>query len=89
MMAADVAIVGAGSAGSVLAARLTEDAGRNVVLLEAGPDYQAVAEQPPTMRARFASRTRPSSAVSARYPQSWVNTGRSPLRISGGRSATA
>jgi choline dehydrogenase len=35
----DVAITGAGSAGCVLAARLTEDPGCRVVLLEAGPDY--------------------------------------------------
>jgi choline dehydrogenase len=46
-MAADVVIVGAGSAGNVLAARLTEDADREVVLLEAGPDYRTVADLPP------------------------------------------
>ncbi|MFF9087804.1 GMC family oxidoreductase [Streptomyces sp. NPDC014991] len=35
----DVVILGGGVAGCVLAARLTEDAGRSVCLVEAGPDY--------------------------------------------------
>ena len=38
---ADYVVVGAGAAGSVLAARLAEDGTRSVILLEAGPDNTA------------------------------------------------
>jgi choline dehydrogenase len=42
----DDIVVGAGSSGAVLAARLSEDAGRNVMLVEAGADYPAIEQTP-------------------------------------------
>jgi choline dehydrogenase len=46
----DVIIVGAGAAGSILAARLSEDARRSVLLIEAGPDYADLESLPDKLR---------------------------------------
>jgi choline dehydrogenase len=43
----DVVVVGSGSAGGIVAARLSEDADCRVLLVEAGPDFPLEAEQPP------------------------------------------
>jgi len=42
----DIIIVGAGSSGAVLAARVSEDRSRSVLLLDAGPDYATLEALP-------------------------------------------
>jgi len=49
-MHADTVIVGAGSSGAVIAARATERSEREILLLEAGPDYPDPLGLPPDLR---------------------------------------
>ncbi|MGE3270043.1 MAG: mycofactocin system GMC family oxidoreductase MftG [Chloroflexota bacterium] len=53
----DHIVLGAGSAGAILAARLSEDPQRSVLLIEAGPDYPSLEQLPEEVKRGFATAT--------------------------------
>jgi choline dehydrogenase len=95
----DVVVVGAGSAGGTVAARLSQDPSRRVLLIEAGPDFPDEEQRPPAFLTggalyghRGAGSGAPSPALDWGYASVPLPGGRTvPLprgRLVGGSSMT-
>ena len=70
----DQIVVGGGTAGCIVAARLSEDPARSVLLLEAGPDFPDLAQLPDMLKQGWG--TVNLEARAAGSPYNWSFTGR-------------
>ncbi len=70
----DHIVVGGGTAGCIVAARLSEDPARSVLLLEAGPDFPDFAQLPDMLKLGWGTVNLEARAAGA--PYNWSFTGR-------------